>query len=239
MINISFSLNVDSLVHELTDTGKRQVPFAMALALNRTAEEMQVGIRREIPLHGITVRSAVSARFLANSIKITRADRASKSNLVARVRIEPPGKGGGRAGLLGFLEGGGVRFSQFAIGSGATFGPGSVVIPMRQTPGESVPRNLYPSQTGIQERRAIEGGKTKGALRGKRGTFVIRTGPQQGFVMQRMGKGRRDIHALFTIKPRINVPGRHFFFPPAERIARDRLMINFAGFMDHAMRTAR
>lgn len=233
------TFDVNALTRELQDTAKRQVPFAMALTLNRTVEEMQERIRQRIFQRGFTIRSAAGARFLTNSIKIRRDDRATKTNPVARVRIESPGKEGRRAGLLGFFEGGGVRFSQYAIGSGTVFGPSSVAVPLRSPDSQVMPRNLYPSQTGLQERRTIEGGLSKATLKGKRRTFAIRTGPQQGLILQRTGKGQRDVRVLFAIKPRVQVEGRHFFFPTAERTARERLEINFAGFMALAMRTAR
>lgn len=233
------TFDVNALTAELQDSVKRQIPFAMALTLNRTVEEMQERARQRLFQRGFTIRTAASARFLTNSIKIRRDDRATKTNPVARVRIESPGRGGGRAGLLGFLEQGGVRFSQFAIGSGIAFGPSSVAVPLRTPDSQVMPRNLYPSQTGLQERRAIDGSFTKGSLKGKRRTFAIRTKPGQGLILQRTGKGQRDTRVLFAIKPRVRVEGRNFFFPTVERTARERLEINFAGFMALAVRTAR
>ena len=239
MTTASVTFDIDPLVKELRDTWQRQVPFAAMMALNRTDEEAQSAVRQRMFQRGFIVRSASSARFLANSIKILRSDRASKTSLSARLRIESPGKGGGRAGLLGFLEGGGVRFSQFAIGSGAVFGPGSVAVPVRPTPLSQIPRNLYPSQTGLQETRAIDGSLKGGRLKGKRRTFAVRTKPGEGLVLQRTGTGKRDTTVLFVIKPRVQVPGRQFFFPTFERTARERFDVNFVAFMQHAIRTAR
>lgn len=236
---ISITFDIDPLMRELSDTGKKQVPFALALALNRTAEEMQEAVRQRIFARGFVIRSAATARFLSNAIKIRRSDRATKTQFRAAVRIESSGKGGGRAGLLGFLEEGGVRYSQFAIGSGVVFGPGSVAVPIRPTPSTQVPRNLYPAQTGLQERRSISGGLTKASLRGKRRTFVVRTRPGEGLVLQRTGPGRRDTRALFVIKPRVRVQGRRFFFVTAERTAIERFDVNMDGFMRAAIRTAR
>lgn len=239
------TLHTDPLVAHLGDLRSRQLPFATALALNRTAEEGQAAVRARIFQRGFIVRSAQSARFLARSVKFGRGDRATKDRLSATVRIEPPGRGGGRSGLLGFLEEGGVRFSQFAIGSGQTFGPSSVAIPARggksplKGPMDSHPRNLYPSMTGLQERRSISGKFTKGALRGKRGTFAVRTGPQEGLVLRRTGPGKKDVQTLFVIKPRARVEGRRFFGSTMERIAMERLALNLQEFLAFAERTAR
>lgn len=238
-MNVEVRFNVDPLILELEDTRRRQLPFARALAINRTIEEAQVAIRQRMFQRGFTVRSAASARWLANSIKIRRDDRATKDNPVGRVRIESPGKGGGRAGLLGFLEEGGTRFSQAAIGAGFVFGASSVAIPQRRSPSEQMPRSLYPTMVGLQERRRIEGGLSKVQLKGKRRVFAIRTGFREGLILQRTGSGPRDTRVLFLIRPQIRVTGRQFFFPTAERVFRERFDVNLAGFMVHAMRTAR
>lgn len=239
MAQTQITFDVDPLVKELADTRQRQMPYAVMMTLNRTAEEAQEAIRQRIFQRGFIIRSTLTRIFLTNSIKFSRGDRATKTSAVARLRIEPPGKGGGRAGLLGFLEEGGVRFSQFAIGSGEVFGPGSVTVPFRRTPHEQIPRNLYPSQTGLQERRSIAGKFTHGRLRGKRGTFAVRTRPGEGLVLQRTGPAQRDTRVLFVIKPRVSVEGRHFFFPTFERTVMARFEVNLLAFMGHAMRTAR
>lgn len=233
------TLDTDALAAHLGDLRSRQLPFATALALNRTAEEGQAAVRQRIVQRGFVIRTAQSARFLMNSVKFARGDRATKERLSATVRLEPPGKGGGRSGLLGFLEEGGVRFSQFAIGSGQVFGPSSVAIPLRRSPLEVVPRNLYPTQTGLQERRGIDGRLTAGRLRGKRRTFAVRTGPGEGLVLQRTGKGKENVRALFVIKPQVRVTGRQFFGSTMERIATERLALNLQEFLAFAERTAR
>lgn len=234
-----FTFDIEPLVRELDETLRRQMPYAAMMALNRTTEEAQQAIRQRVFQRGFTVRSSRSAQFLANSIKFSRGDRATKVKLETTLRVEPPGKGGGRSGLLGFLEGGGVRFSQFSIGSGAVFGPGSVAVPIRRTPTEQIPRGLYPSKTGLQETRGIDGRLTRGRLRGKRRTFAIRTKAGEGLVLQRTGPGQRDTRALFVIKPRVQVEGRHFFYPTFERIALTRFDVNMQAFMLQAIRTAR
>lgn len=236
---VTFTMNLEPLFRELDLTQHQQVPFALANALNRTVEEGQQAIRDRLFMRGFTVRSARSAKFLADSIRFSRGDRARKDKPSATLRIQPPGKGGGRSGLLGFLEGGGVRFTQFAIGSGSVFGPSSIAVPARQTPMEQIPRNLYPSQTGLQETRSIAGKFNKGRLRGKRGTFAVRTKPGEGLVLQRTGPGQRDTRVLFVIKPRVKVEGRHFFYSTFERVALERFDINMQAFMAQAIRTAR
>lgn len=245
----TITFDITNLTRHLDDDAKRQVPFALSRTLNATVLDMQAAIRNVVTGRTFTVRTPASRQWLRNSIKIERYDRATKHNLVARVRISPPGKGGGRAGLLGFLEGGGVRFSQYAIGSGAVFGPGSVAVPLRDPDSQVVPRSLYPSMTGLQERRSIDGGLSKGSLKGKRRTFAIRTGAGVGLILQRKGKagkkrrapGERDpqLKVIFAIKPRVRVSAANFFFPTAERIATARFEPNMEAAFAEALRTAK
>lgn len=249
MNETTITIDMNPFIAQLQDERLRQVPYAIGQALNRTARDVQAAVRNAVTGRGFTVRTETSRRWLRNSIKIGPGDWASKRNHVAKIRIEPPGKGGGRAGLLGFLEEGGVRFSQFAIGQGIAFGPGSVPVPVRATPGTVVPRSLYPSMTGLQERRDISGGLTKGALRGKRRTFAIRTSTGKGIVLQRFGRGKKGRRApgqrdpntrvVFAITPRVRVAGRHFFFPTAERIVSARFEANMEAALQQAMSTAR
>lgn len=246
---IQFVMHVDPLVKELDDTAKRQIPFARMLAVNKTTGQAQDAIRNRIFARGFVVRTAQSANWIRHSIKWFGADRATKDNPRAILRIDPPGKGFGRSGLLGFLEEGGVRYSSFAIGNGTVFGPGSVAIPLRSNPMEVIPRSDYPKMVGLQERRSISGKFTKGRLRGRRGMFAIRTkvSPMgnEGMVFQRTGPGRivggkdLDVRPRFAIKPRVQVKGRQFFYSTFEQTIRDRFSDNLTEAMARAMRTAR
>jgi hypothetical protein len=85
---------------KLTDVAARQLPFATALAINRTLEEIQgaarAGIRERFTLRRPT--------FVERLVKINNADRARKDRLAGRVGIQ-----GARADLLTKFEAGGTK----------------------------------------------------------------------------------------------------------------------------------
>lgn len=222
----------------------KQLPFAVATAMNRSAEEGQQAVKNRILMRGFKIRSAASATWLTNQVKIYRGERATKDSLTVTIRMG----GGAGAGnvdsgsargksLLSFLEAGGERLGARPIGSGATFGP-SVVIPVL-TGNEIMPRALYPIALGLAPRRQIAGGFTKAALQGKRRTFVVSMGDGTGLVLQRTGPGKHDVRVLFLIRKSEHVSGRYFFFEVAPKVFAERFPINLAGMYQTALRTAR
>jgi hypothetical protein len=229
----------------LDDVAQRQVPYAISRTLNAVALEAQEAVRQRIHRRGFAIRSAATATWLERSIKFAREDRATKTQLSATIRVEPPGGNKGRRGsLLAFLERGGVRTSKFALGSGRVFGAGSVVVPKRASKSEQIPRSLYPKALRLQESRYVVGsndggGLTPGRLRGKQRSFAVRTGPQRGLILQRTGPGPSDTRVLFWVRSSIKVPGRGYFRSTIERVASERFAPIFAREFAEAMRTAR
>ena len=223
----------------------RQLPFAIANAMNRTMEEAQTAVKERIRMRGFTIRSGATDRWLTNQVKINRGERATKANLLVTLRIgSGAGAGNVDAGsftgksLLAFEEAGGERVGARAIGTGGTFGP-SIVVPIRTTPGEIIPRALYPINLGLVPRRQIAGGFSHATLEGKRGTFAISTGAGQGLILQRYGPGKDDVRVLFLIRQHAHVAGRHFFYDVAKRVILERFAANLAGMYAAALKTAR
>lgn len=250
---ISISMNVDQVIANLDDLYKRQLPFALSKAINKTALDIQAAIRQRIFQRGFTVRSGQSATWLSNLIKINRGDFATKERMMARVSVGKGFSQGDRSTLLPFLEEGGIRTSRMQIGTASLFAAGSVAIPLRHTPNESIPRALYPSNLGLQDRRDVSGAITRAGrgkksrpkaplnaqLKGSQRTFIVRTKAGEGLIFQRIGSGKRDLRGLFTIKPSARVPGRQFFYSTALKTASAKLQPNFLDALALAMRTAR
>lgn len=239
-------------IDDLRELRKVEAPFAMSLAINATTREAQSAIRDEVTDGTtFTVRTGQSRSFLRNSIKFEKADAATKDKLVATLRIQAPGKGAGRSGLLGFFAAAGAyRSSRFAIGAGA-FGPSSVAVPIRSNPSEVISRKDYPTATRLQERMSPSG-ILKGALRGKRRNvragwnagreswFAVKTGPQRGIVFQRTGPLKHQVRARFVITPGVRVSDRSgFFFPVAQRTVDARFDANLDKAFARAIRTSR
>lgn len=242
----SVRFDAEALGRDLNEIGKKQLPFALALSLNRTMEESQQAVYdRMFFMAGLSIRSDASGRWLMRQIKFFRGDRATKEKLEAVLTVNP-GAGAGDAetgsfrgrSILAFLEEGGQRLGKRPIGNGMTFGP-SVAVPLRKSKYDTVPKSLYPVNLGLEPRRRIEGGLTAGQLRGARRTFAIRTGPNRGMVLQRFGRGQRDTRVLFFIRPSVNVKGRRFIVPTVNRTFTERMPVNFASFFQYAIDTAK
>jgi hypothetical protein len=193
----------------------------------------------------------VSDAWLTRQIWFGRGDRATKARLSATITVRPqPGKG--RSSLLPLLEDGFLRRSQRLIGSERIFSIGSIAIPNRgRNALRQIDRSLYPSMLGLQERlgpsglqkvKVRVGKKTREqyvGLKGKRRTFVVRTGPNTGQVRQRIGSDKRATILLFRIRPPKPVTGRRFFYETAQLVAQDRFALNFRRGFAEAMATAR
>lgn len=244
-IGFGVHFDVEQLSRDLDAAAKKQLPFGLALALNRTMEEAQQNVWDRMRMRGLRIRSAQSDAWLMRQVKFFRGDRAQKDKLEVALTINPGAGSGGREtgsftgrSILAFLEEGGDRVGLRPIGDGSVFGP-SVVIPVRSSPLEQVAKNLFPINLGLQPRRKIEGGLGGATLKGKRRAFAIRTASGKGIVLQRFGPGQRDTRALFFIRPKVRVQGRHYATPTVERTFAERLPINFASFFKYALDTAK
>jgi hypothetical protein len=235
-MNIGLDMDTRRLQQALGAYAK-QLPFAVALALNRTAEEAQQAVRSRIRQRGFVIRSALSDRWLANQIKIPRGGRATKQRPEVILEIAS-GSGSAAHSILPLIDTGGQREGTLPVGTGTVFGP-SITVPLRSHPTERIARSLYPVNNNLVPRRTIAGGFTRATLQGKRHMFALPTGDGAGVVFQRLGPGRADIRPLFWITGTITIPGRHFFRPVVERTWTERFPINLAAFMAHALRTAR
>lgn len=254
---VTCTMDVRAFSAFMTDVERRQLPFGAMLGLNATAEDAQRAIRNRLPSI-FTVRSANSARWLSNQIRFDQRNRATKARLSALVTINNDASGSVyRRSFLPGYEAGFLRRSSFAIGGSRikVFPRGSIAIPFRGgNKRAEMPRALYPTMLGLQERRDIAGGlqyvkvgrgkrarKQASGLKGKHRTFVVRSnaGAGIGEVRQRVGPGKRDTILLFRIRPPRYVPPRHFFYETAQRISELRMLDNIRRGFAQAMRTAR
>lgn len=227
MTNPVITFDTDNFVRFLDDTKRRQVPFALANALNATANDMQQAIRNRLQGgRGFVIRSEGSRRFLLRQIRRNPGeDFATKRRLVARVRIANNRK----ASLLSLIDQGGERSTQFAIAP-ATQGR-DLAIPQRPSPTARIPRSLYPAKLNLRQTAKGSG------LRGDRRTFTVRTKAGDLLLLQR--KGRRTVRTLFVLERSATMRPRNFFAPAAEGAATTRFAGNLERAFAHALRTAR
>lgn len=248
---IDIRVNVKPTVKALGDLAK-QVPFAVSVALNRTAEDALAALRREIPQRFI-VRNARLLRFVAPPF-LPIENRARKDRLVARLETEGIGR------ILNPFETGIPKV-------GTPLLPVAIPTPHLQfTKRTVVPRRWYPVNLGLVPRRDASGrgffalGKNairdkkspfkttkRGAvqIKGKLRTFVLDPqhhrgiSPKQRGVYVRIGKDRDDIRMIWMYRDRTRRPRILRFRETVEAEVRRRWPENFRGAWAFALRTAR
>jgi hypothetical protein len=243
----------------LSQVARQQIPFALANALNKTANDVQRQVQE-----GLNTRFTIApqrTRFMARLIKRRKGeDSATKASLVARVRVEGPETVTGRdpaAPLLTRHEQGGTHtrppdLTQFYLPTDE----------IRPSDRSLVPRALYPSSLRLVPRRSPDGvlpAKKRGKVRtlagkaisnrarraqgleGVGGTFTINdpdTGRPLG-IYQRTGRGRRDLRKLWSFRTKVSLRPRLAFHATAKQVVPQRISENFSRALAQAIRTAR
>ena len=234
-----------------------QLPFATAVAINRTAEEVLAEGRREIKANFLVRVPG----FDLPPVQLPEAWRATKTRQIATVNL---GDSDGGSNSIGARR---VQiFTKFEYGQPKVANdPGfPIAIPtraIRPSPMALVPRSLYPKNlrlsprldAGGQIQPALRRGKVRGfagetltkrkrhelGMEGAGGTFTILD--EQGRpigIFQRTGAGRRDIRMIWAFRPEIHIPRRMDFAVQGTRIIEERFDPNFEGALDLAIRTA-
>lgn len=129
---ITIDVSAKDVVGYLRFLHKDQMPFAVSVALNQTANDMQSGIRQSIGQLGFTVRRQT---FINNTIyRSPGTDFSTKQKFTAGVRIHP------QRDVLAKFE---TDRSKSAKG-------GSVLVPIeaRKNKGAVVPKGLWPKALG-------------------------------------------------------------------------------------------
>lgn len=261
MIELRTNIDVEKVMAALDDRLKRQVPYALALALNRTAQEVAAAARDNVR-RGFRLRAPGALRFIRAAIPDPRGPYLAtkqRPRVIMSVEsaVENLGKSA-RYAILPMAEAGGVRVATRGLAGGKL--PPGLPVPVRSHPNEVIPRKLYPGALGLQEVRAVHGGleykrggassrrrnrkearglAMRSAFKGRHRTFIARSKAGTPLIVQRLGKGKRNTRLLFTMRARTKVPARHFFFPTAREIIGTRMPINFEGYLALAIRTAR
>lgn len=235
-LNIDVTLETPSLTSMIAEF-REQLPFATALAVNRTADEAIKEARRELPSLGFHIRDPRFADFMFRQVS-----RATKANPEAVVGITGP-----KAPYFTRHVDGGVFtrdpdiFSEFFIPTTA----------LRPDPMTVIPRAMYPANlrllpkntaSGVLPARGRQTRKGRPMLQGKNGTFVVDSRPNGGktvAIFQRTGPGPRDLVMLWRFTPRIDVPARLPLEQIITRVVEERFGLNLEGFLEYAISTAK
>ena len=240
-----FTLTLDTkqMIAELDDIRRNQVPFAMALAMNRTMEEVQVAQIRHVEAT-MTIRSR---RFIIQLIKIAPEDRAFKDRLTASYRIEGPRAKPDRGKVLTRHEIGGLRQ---AASQAPLFIPTAY---LRGSKQQVISQALYPSYLGAVTSRVGDSGKLvepkfsgigeKGTrhVRGRRNTFVLtpdlghRISDRASGIYQRIGAGNGAIVRIWQYRRTTTLKPKLAFQATFNATVAERFNENFTGALAYAL----
>lgn len=252
MLDYRVTGDVSKITQHLTALAQRQVPFATALALTKTAKFVQQKIKEEIPrvfdrptrftLNSTWVRPATKARLWAE-VKIK--DEVARA--VPPIRWLAPQIYGGSRGPKGFEK---------ALLRMGKMPPGFAV------PASSMPRDAYGNVSKGQivkiladlqalrdplDRTTDRSRLRRRRSRTKRAQFYFSTHPVNWrtahlkpgiYVRTEFGFGS-SIRPVMLFVPAVRYRKRLRFFEIADQSARMRFPIEFALAMRHAIATAR
>ena len=225
-MHITVDIDRKALDRRLTAIEERQIPFALSKTLNKTAIQIQEGIRK-----GMEERFTLRRKtFVLRGIKIERQAFATKKRLQAvRIHVDET-----RTDFLNKFEEGEEKRAhtgrRFVAPSSEVFRLKSGIIPRSQRPASF---------------------KFDTAGRGSRGTFVVQGRDGRRFIFQRargskrqlgpFAPGERDPNTklLYTVLTRAETPRSLRFVETATRIYQASFQANFDHYFAEAMRTAR
>lgn len=225
---------------------KVNVPKALAVALNRTAEEANAALRERLPKE-FHIRVPSLVRYIAPQ-QLPATQRAREDQLWATVKTDAAGH------ILDPFETGEPKVQR----SDAV----PVAIPtkdLRFTPETLVPARWYPQNLGLTPKRTPTGStyyalgrnsirkgltpfrKTKGGamqIKGKNRTFVLdpkyhdNVTQQQRGVYVRIGPKREDIRMIWRYVPKVPRPRNLHFFDTINATVAARWEPNMIGALE-------
>jgi hypothetical protein len=198
--------------HYLDAVQKRELPFALAKALTKTAQDVQAKVISGLPSR-FTLRTKW---FQPNTPFGFKIEKATKTNLVAKVYTRAP--------WMQLQETGGVKQA-----------PGKrLAIPFLERPGTrpgvvfGVKRTKRDLIMKSQKPQAL--GSKAFILKGKKGDLLA----------MRTGRGKRSIlRILYGLEPKANIKARLHFAETAQQVVDQGWRRNFEDAIAYALRTSR
>lgn len=225
----SFRTNLAEVIRDLDDMAKKELPFAIALALTRTAQETRDHLRARLPDH-FTVRST----WVEQSLQITRAEKKDPDPTAIVGSVYWPmwahtegGTKTARSGQVGIPVG--ARPTEQSITGLDTFPkkllgrPNFFVAPFSRDPFTigSGP------ETGVFERTALAAGAF--------GPVPMRSRKKNAKAEQ----SRRHLKLWWTLEDEVQIKADWPFFEDAMQSVDHHLHDNFFAALEYAKRTAR
>jgi hypothetical protein len=228
---------------ELTDLEQRQIPFATALALTRTAQDVKAAIEAEMPtvfdrptnwtLNSLRLIPARKDRLLA---RVWIKDEADKSSPATKW-LAPEVYGGDRPD----------KRSEAMLRARGILPAGKYVVP-----GAGADLDQYGNIKRGQLTKALSGirgfgetgynanatdSKRSLAKRNAQSFFVLTKAGKPIGIARRTGRKREDLSIFLAFVDKPTYRKRLDFFGIGERVANERLAFHFEEAMAQAMRT--
>jgi hypothetical protein len=228
---IEISVDPRQLIKEMNGMD-RQLPFAVARALNECAVSFQADERTLI-----TREFTVRRPWVLQGVKINRQDFATKTKPEVRIHVDP------QRDFLNKFEQGGIRAPR--AGKKAL----SVPISVRSNPRTVIKGSMRPKAFDFKK-------VGPGVFKGTNRTILIQKPDGRGVILQRKGrsvavskrqhgplmKGQRRDHALvvlYVLRPRTPVPDDLHFVETARKSFRVHWPLSFTKWWNESVRTAR
>lgn len=252
---LDVTVDVTKATADLRNIQQNQIPFAISLALNRTAQGALAHAGQRLD-RDFTINESRKP-FLKRLFRFPRSQWATKRKLIATIGVHQAdgdfgtGSSKDRGFLLGRHEMGGDRdrndpMRPFFIPTDA----------LRPGAYDVAPKSMYPAALRLFESQGIvrweknAEGKRKGVkgtlpaqAQGKRDTFIIdarsRGKPKAWGIFQRTGPGRHDIRMLWAFRTRIRLKKRLGFYVGTNTYVDHNFARHFGDALTEAMRTAK
>lgn len=207
---------------------REQLPFAAALALTTTAQDVKEALVDEMR----TVFDRPT-RFTLNSLFV---ETATKDRLSARVWMKDAGAGGGGGGrsaaewLAPQIYGGGrdQKASEKRLGAKGALPGGKYIVP-----GKGLKLDAHGNISRSKMRKILSG------VDERRRYFIMKKGNRPIGIAERTGKGQDGLRMVIAFARRPQYGKQFDFFRVAKRTAEDRLPVRFELALARALATRR
>lgn len=222
---------------------REQLPFAAALALTGTAQDVKQELVSE--MGSVFDRPT---RWTMNSLFV---DRATKASMKARVwmKDESPGSGGKAATewLAPQIFGGqrGEKRSEKMLSDSGRLPAGKYIMPgkgMKLDAYGNISRgtmNKILSGLGAQHDEHANSTDSRRSIGNLKRYFILKKGKQALGIAERTGKRKEGMRMVIAFGRRPQYAKRFDFFGTAQRVAEDRLPIRFELALARALATSR
>lgn len=242
MIDVKFT-GLRERLQMLDRLEREQLPFAAALALTGTAQDVKQGLVEEM--------AAVFDRPTRWTLNSLFVEPATKDKMKARVWMKDRAQDSGGKPATEWLApqvfggGRGQKRSEKLLANGGQLPAGQYILPgrgMKLDAYGNISRgtmNKILSGLGAQQDRYANSTNSRRSAGNLKRYFILRKGSRPLGIAERTGRGANGMRMVIAFGRRPEYSKRFDFFAVAERIAEDQLPIRFELALARALGTRR